>query len=461
MMKKFALGKKDFDESGEVGEVMDAKTEEAVINGSMEEIFSEIEPEEAEGDGEEGEDNEPDQANTTAIAENGYDSLATYIRMIKAMGNSSVLKKEEEAELFKRIESGNENIKKTIFNFPITRRIKKLIKENGGWSRKDSPGNKINELVLEIMNKLADQIKEADNSKVKKELVQIILKETEMDIQRFKIELAKINGFYTDVLAARDEMIIRNLRLVVNVAKNYFNVLHLPPMDLISEGNIGLSLAVEKFEYRKGFKFSTYATWWIRQAISRANIDKSHIIRLPVHMVERVNKIKKIRKELTQILSREPTREEIAAGLKISVKSVKEAEETIGSINFISSLDEPVGDDDATLADFIKDDNASSPETTAAGRIRELDIEKIFDTLGDEKAKKVLQLRFGTGGNKVHTLEEAGKIFSLTRERIRQIEAKALRRLIHPQRKKMLKLIEPEYLDIKEEAEKSKTKKKK
>ncbi len=263
------------------------------------------------------------------------------------------------------------------------------------------------------------------------------LAETGEEQEKEEIQ-AEIKALQLDVdrgSDAKKRLAEANLRLVVSIAKRYVGrgMLFL---DLIQEGNLGLIKAVEKFDYRKGYKFSTYATWWIRQAITRAIADQARTIRIPVHMVETINKLIRVSRQLLQELGREPTPEEIAEEMKMPVERVREilkiSQEPV-------SLETPIGEEeDSHLGDFIKDDNVPVPADAATFTLLKEQLEEVLGTL-TEREQKVLTLRFGLEDGRARTLEEVGKEFNVTRERIRQIEAKALRKLRHPSRSRKLK----------------------
>ena len=255
---------------------------------------------------------------------------------------------------------------------------------------------------------------------------------------REEVDLAK--KMEAGSMAARERLIKANLRLVVSVAKKYIGR-GMSLLDLIQEGNIGLIRAVEKFDYRRGYKFSTYATWWIRQAITRSIADQARTIRIPVHMVETINKLVRISRRLLQEKGREPTSEEIAEEMGIIPEKVREI---IKVSQQPISLETPIGEEeDSHLGDFIEDPSALAPADAASHQMLKEAVGAVLDTLSDRE-QKVLKLRFGLDDGRTRTLEEVGREFDVTRERIRQIEAKALRKLRHPRRAQSLR----DYLDM-------------
>jgi RNA polymerase primary sigma factor len=285
-------------------------------------------------------------------------------------------------------------------------------------------------------------------SKIKREIkkIELFFRESKEKIKERLLDIRRKEQAHID---AQKKLIEANLRLVVSIAKKYTNK-GLSFLDLIQEGNIGLMKAVEKFEYKRGYKFSTYATWWIRQAITRAIADQSRTIRIPVHMTETINKLVRISRNLVQEKGREPSPEELAKGMNIPVDKVKGvlkiAQEPI-------SLQTPIGDEgDTHFGDFIEDKKAISPANATAYSILKEQLESVLDTLTGRE-KLVLKYRFGIGDGCPRTLEEVGRIFHVTRERIRQIEAKALRKLRHPTRSRKLR----NFIDLVLSEEKSPT----
>jgi len=273
-----------------------------------------------------------------------------------------------------------------------------------------------------------------------------IVDETGLPIAELKRIVAIIKKGDKEAKLAKEEMVEANLRLVISIAKKYTNR-GLQFLDVVQEGNIGLMKAVDKFEYRRGYKFSTYATWWIRQAITRAIADQAKTIRIPVHMIETINKVIKTMKVMTQELDREPTHKELAKRIGMPVDKVRKV---LKISKEPTSLETPVGDeDDSQLGDFIEDKNTVNPMDAAMdNNLREVTT-RVLSTL-TPREERVLRMRFGIGMNSDHTLEEVGEQFSVTRERIRQIEAKAIRKLKHPTRTKKLK----GFIEFKEDANK-------
>jgi len=335
---------------------------------------------------------------TTLARDVTADPVRMYLREI---GRENLLTAEQEVELAQMVEAHDYELA-----------VEKLKKEGAKKPRIE----KVASVMIENYEGKKAQIKRAQEAKEQYE--------------RFKEE-----GRLFKMRKARQKLINANLRLVVSIAKRYMNR-GLTFSDLIQEGNIGLMRAVDKFDWRRGFKFSTYATWWIRQAITRAIADQARTIRIPVHMIETINKLKRVQRELEQKYEREPTAEEIAKVMKIEPEKVEEILKISQEPNSLQTKIGPEGDTE--LSEFIQDPNLVDPEDFASDELLKGHIEEILDTL-NERERKVLELRFGLVDNKPRTLEEVGKVFGVTRERIRQIEAKALRKLRHPSRSRKLK----------------------
>ncbi len=341
--------------------------------------------------------------------------------------NNNILTFEQLAEALKGLDIDNDSLD-DLYNTLMENGIEVVAEDAGG---SDSPklDDKEEENLVLTDEEITKDININDPVRMYlKEIGRISLLSTEEELE-LSVRIANGDEMAKNVLAES------NLRLVVSIAKRYVGR-GLLFLDLIQEGNIGLMKAVEKFDYGKGYKFSTYATWWIRQAITRALADQARTIRVPVHMVETINKMARVQRQMTLELNREPSEEELAEKMGITVEKVRE-------VMKISqdpvSLDTPIGEeDDSHLGDFIKDERSMSPEEYATNEILKEEIKNVLMTL-QEREQEVLELRFGLIDGTSHTLEEVGKKFNVTRERIRQIEAKALRKLRHPSRAKKLK----------------------
>jgi RNA polymerase primary sigma factor len=419
-------------------------------------------------------DQEPDTTESEVLAseeEEEYEESEDLVQAyFHSMGNISILTRNEEIELAKRLEEGKEIIKGIVITLPLYKKLEASLDGKDEEDRNNSEEEKTDEALemsLEVLDNLMIKIEIADRKiarhgtlkdlkklitgkkKQNINLIQLntISKEVQNEYKRVESEVGlKIDELKANwdritkarilISEAKNELITRNLRLVVNVAKNYIGR-GLSLLDLIQEGNIGLMKAIDKFDYKMGFKFSTYATWWIRQGITRALIDQTKTIRVPVHMMEFYNKVIRASRELTQQLGREPTKEEIAKRLEVSTGKV---EGVFKAIQDPIALQTPIGDDDSKLEDFISDKDSPSPYSdTERNNVTE-QILRALNTL-TPREDKVIRMRFGIGFEKDHTLEEVGRHFSITRERVRQIEAKALRKLKHPNRRSALKVL--------------------
>jgi RNA polymerase primary sigma factor len=408
------------------------------------------------------EDDIPEEKETHEKAD---DLIQAYFH---SMGDISILTKDEETGLALRIEAGNEVIKKTVTILPLYKnildvldsresdeydgceddtaeqalrksleRLDDLMKDVAAIERKALCPGGLQKLKMGVYEKKKRGTKPAKFQGVPKELQEEqkrIESEVGIAIDELKKKYQQVALAREVVSKAKNELIIHNLRLVINIAKHYIGR-GLSLLDLIQEGNIGLMKAIERFDYTMGFKFSTYATWWIKQAITRALVEQTKTIRVPVHMMELNNKISNAAKELTQQYGREPGTEEIAQKIGMPVRKV---EAVLRAVQDPVTLQTPIGDDEATLEDFIGDSSFSPYDDTERNKTIEV-LLKILKTTLNPREEMVIRMRFGIGVDRDHTLDEIGKQLSITRERVRQIEVKAMRKLKHPYRLRMLK----------------------
>lgn len=372
----------------------------------------------------------------TTCGERGRTLVQQYFH---SLGDIRVLTRDQETALSRRLDEGRKCICEIVKSLPLYSRVEASL----DVPQEEKPAKAL-EVCLDILEGIMEKIARADKAEgvtasdaaVREAHCEYRLagSKIKIDIGELKVKWGMITRASESVAEAKNELITRNLRLVINVAKHYVGR-GLPLLDLVQEGNIGLMKAVDRFKYEMGFKFSTYATWWIRQAISRALIDQSKTIRVPVHIMEFYNRISRATAQLMQEQGKEPGAREIAKKMGISARKV---EEVIKAVQTPVALQTPIGDENSDLEDFISDGSTPSPDVDVEKKEISRHVLKILKTLS-HREERVLRMRFGIGVDRDHTLEEVGKRLSITRERVRQIEVQAMRKLKHPSRLRSLK----------------------
>jgi RNA polymerase primary sigma factor len=437
-------------------EIHNTSPQGSLLSGALEDLFELLQGDRVKNaDSQEGGEEAIEEMAEEADDEKAEDLIQTYFN---SMGNIPILSKDEEIKLAKVLEKGKEVLKSTLMAMPLYVKFAAGSDQRG---QEDLDNEEEQDIALsnalavldDLMMKRENNAGEFSGHETlhelkgltdKKERIDFITKDSQDQNEHVESEtgmpLDKLIKDYESITKSRElvekakhELIVHNLRLVVYIAK-YFVGRGLSLLDLIQEGNIGLMKAIDRFDYTRGFKFSTYATWWIRQAITRALIDQTKTIRVPVHMVEFYNKVNAASKELTQQLGREPGIDEIAGSLKVPAKKVAEVMRAVQDPIALQTI---LKDEETTLENLISDNGPSPYSDTEKSRLTD-HILDILRTL-TPKEEEVIKMRFGIGVDRDHTLEEVGKHLSLTRERVRQIEAKAISKLKHPSRRRALK----------------------